>query len=592
MRYLIVLLLGILSSFYLSALFKQVAGKKVHSIVGLFLLIIGFVLIFTTTLAQPLNLLFAFLCIGAGLGIIAHHLLAESYVFSEKIEKDFISRHENTFERFLEILPGALTWLTLTSPIWLSFTLPYAVAYLIIVADIYWLFNSVKIASLVFIGYRKVEKAKSQNWLKKLDEDFPNQWHNYYHLFVIPTLGEDIEVLGPDLNAIASSDYPKDKLFIAVGFEERGMQRNLDQIKEIKFSLQKISKKIGGVFTTVHPFGLPGEVPGPGTNRNFIIRDAVKEFERRGIPINQVIVTTLDADFVIHPQLPAGTIHKYLSTPESVRDKRTYTGAIMFYNNYWQAPAPMRLIATGTAFWQLAEMVGSDKYINYSSMSINLASLLDLGLWIPDKVNDDSGFYWKAYYHFNGDYKVIPHFIPINGDTVLDVTLPKTFQNQYLQLKRWAYGVEHIPFIIRQYFKNKRIDFWDKTDKLTFIIWSYFKWGTLALFISFGGLMIPLVNPEFSQSVVSYNLSVISSWILTAAFVGLISTVYVHEKTAPPRPANWSIFKKIRSYLQWFLIPIVLVTIASLPAIDAQTSLMLGRYLEYRVTRKARLKIE
>ena len=78
----------------------------------------------------------------------------------------------------------------------------------------------------------------------------------------------------------------------------------------------------------------------------------------------------------------------------------------MYYNNYWQAPAAMRLIASGTAFWQLAEMVGSDKYINYSSLSMNLQSLLDVGLWIPNKVNDDSGFYWKAYYHFNGDYKV------------------------------------------------------------------------------------------------------------------------------------------------------------------------------------------
>jgi len=41
--------------------------------------------------------------------------------------------------------------------------------------------------------------------------------------------------------------------------------------------------------------------------------------------------------------------------------------------------------------------------------------------------------------------------------------------------------------------------------------------------------------------------------------------------------------------MQWLLVPIILITISSLPAIDAQTSLMFGRKLEFRVTNKARL---
>ncbi|KKS65433.1 MAG: hypothetical protein UV33_C0003G0001, partial [Candidatus Daviesbacteria bacterium GW2011_GWA1_42_6] len=271
-----------------------------------------------------------------------------------------------------------------------------------------------------------------------------------------------------------------------------------------------------------------------------------------------------------------------------IRVKRSFTGVFLYNNNYWQAPAPMRLISSGTAYWQLSEMVGSDKYINFSSLSMNMQSLLDIGLWIPNKVNDDSGFYWKAYYHFKGNYKVIPHFLPISADAVLDVSLAKTFQNQYLQLKRWAYGVEHIPFIVRQYFSTKDLDFWDKTDKLSFIMWSYFKWGTMALFIAFGGLLIPILNPQYSESVVAINMPIISSWILTAAYIGLFATIIVHEKTVPERPKSWGIFHKIWSYLQWTLMPLILVTIATIPAIDAQTRLMLGKYMEFRVTNKAR----
>lgn len=588
MRFLLVFLLGFLAFFYLAALFKQLTTWKIHSFVGVISIISGLFLIFWgQSLGDPLNLLTGIFLIGSGLGIIFHHFLSESYFFSEKIERDFVKKHDNFFERFLEILPGALTWLALTSPLWLSFTLPFTVAYLIIVADIYWLFNSLKISVLIFVGYKKFTNAAKKNWLGKLKDDFPDKWEDYYHLLLLPTYKEPLEVLAPAFDAIANSSYPKKKIFLAVGFEERD---SAEKIAETKKYLEKYAEKIGGVFTTIHPFGLAGEVPGPGTNRNWMIKNATQEFEKLGIKSNEVFVTTLDADFCIHEQFLAGALHKYLSVPEKDRDKRSFTGVFLYYNNYWQASAPMRVIASGTAFWQISEMVGSDKYINFSSLSINLKSLLDVGGWLPDKVNDDAGFFWKAYYHFKGDYKVIPHYLPINADTVVDVNLFKSFQNQYLQLKRWAYGVEHIPFIVKSYFGKKDIDFWNKTDKLIFIIWSYMKWGTLALFITFGGLFIGLVNPQYTQSVVYYNLSIASSWILTIAFLGLFSTIYVHEKTIPKRPKNWSFLKKFFSYFQWLLVPIVLVTIASLPAIDAQTTLMFGKYIEFRVTNKTRLK--
>ena len=585
MRFILVSIIGLLASFYLSALIKRLLRRKVHSIVGFIILFFALVLGFFGKF-NPLNLLIAFFLGGAGVGIIVYHLLSETYIISERIERNFISKHESKFERMLEILPGALTWIALTSPIWLSFALPFAVAYLIILADTYWLINSFKIAALVFIGYKKMESAKKQNWLKKLQDDFPGALEKYYHLIVLPTYKEGLDVLSSSFDALVNSNYPKEKIFLSVGFEERD---DAQKIKETKDYLKKFEEEIAGVFTTIHPFGLPNEVPGPGSNRNWMIKNALEELRKKGVKPEDVLVTTLDADFCIHQEFLPGMLYKYLSTPEDKRDKRSYTGVFMYYNNYWQTPAPMRLIATGTALWQLSEMVGSDKYINYASLSINLKPLLDLGLWIPDKVNDDSGFYWKAYYFFKGDYKVIPHFLPINADAVLDINLPKTFQNQYLQLKRWAYGVEHIPFIVKKYFQDKQMDFWDKTDKLIFIFWSYLKWGALALFISFGGLLIPLINTDFSQSVVSHNLSVISSWILTAAFVGLFATIYVHEKTAPKRPANWSIITRVFSYIQWSLVPIIIVTIATLPAIDAQTSLMLGRYLEFRTTVKVRI---
>ncbi|MBI2040134.1 glycosyltransferase family 2 protein [Candidatus Microgenomates bacterium] len=595
MRLILSFFIGLVSFFYLAELFQRLGRKYpalevipiTHSLVGIIFIAVGiFLSIFGQSfLGSGLNILSGLFLIGSGIGLVLHHLLSRRYILSERIEKDFVLKHENLVERILEILPGAITWLALTSPVWLSFTLPYVVAYLILIADVYWLLSALKIGVLILIGYRKMEVAKSKDWLNLLQKDFPQNWQKYYHLILIPTYKEPPYILTSTFEAILNSNYSKDKMFLAVGFEERDDPKKITETKNI---LKKIESKIAGVFTTIHPYGLPGEVPGQGSNKNWMINNILTEFKKRGIKIEDVFVTTLDADFCINPQFLAGSLHKYLSQPQSKRDKRSFTGVFLYHNNYWQTPTPMRLMATGTSFWQLAEMVGSDKYINYSSMSISLKALLDVGLWIPDKVNDDSGFYWKAYFHFNGDYKVIPHFLPISGDAVQDTTLLKTFQNQYLQIKRWAYGVEHIPFIVKQYFK-KEVDFWDKTDKLLFKIWGDLKWGFLAIFVTFGSLLIPLVNPSYKLSVLSVNLPIISSWILTTAFLGLFATILVHEKTVPKRPKGWSIFKVIWSYIQWLLVPIILITISSLPAIDAQTSLMFGKKLEFRVTNKARL---
>ncbi|MBI2334224.1 glycosyltransferase family 2 protein [Candidatus Daviesbacteria bacterium] len=586
MRILLSLSLGLLLFFYLAELLGQIYKFFNYALLGLILFISGLLIgFFGQNFLPGLNVLIAYFLIGAGLGLSVHHLLSRHFLFFETKEKEFILKHESVFVRILEILPGALTWLALTSPIWLSFTMPYAVAYLILIADIYWLLAGLRIGALIIIGYRKMESAKKQHWLKMLQTDFPQTWENYYHLILVPTYKEPPYILSSTFSGILNSTIPKDKILLAVGFEQRD---DPQKIKQTQKNLNALKKKIAGVFTTVHPYDLPGEVPGQGSNKNWMIKNALTELKKRGIKEDRVFITTIDADFVLHPQFLAGALHKYLSLPDMEKDKRSFTGVFLYHNNYWQTPTPMRLMATGTSFWQLAEMVGSDKYINYSSMSISLKALLDIGLWIPDKVNDDSGFYWKAYYHFNGDYKVIPHFLPISADAVQDTTLFKTFQNQYLQIRRWAYGVEHIPFIVKEYFK-KEIGFWDKTDKLLFKIWGDLKWGFLAIFVTFGGMLIPLVNPDFKSSVLSVNLPIVSSWILTIAFLGLFATIYVHEKTAPKRPAGWNIFARVWSYLQWLLIPIILITISALPAIDAQTSLMFGRKLEFRVTNKARL---
>jgi hypothetical protein len=56
----------------------------------------------------------------------------------------------------------------------------------------------------------------------------------------------------------------------------------------------------------------------------------------------------------------------------------------------------------------------------------------------------------------------------------------------------------------------------------------------------------------------------------------------------PPRPKGVSWFKNVIMVAEWLIVPLVILVLGSTPALDAQTRLMLGRYMEFSATEKTR----
>jgi len=56
----------------------------------------------------------------------------------------------------------------------------------------------------------------------------------------------------------------------------------------------------------------------------------------------------------------------------------------------------------------------------------------------------------------------------------------------------------------------------------------------------------------------------------------------------PPRPPEYGRFKYLILVGQWFLLPLMMVFFTALPALDAQTRLMLGKYMGFWPTEKLR----
>src|SRR5690606_8038819 len=128
------------------------------------------------------------------------------------------------------------------------------------------------------------------------------------------------------------------------------------------------------------------------------------------------------------------------------RHRRTYQPIPIYANNIWHAHTVSRLTAWGSSFWQMAEASRPWRLINFSTHAYSLKMLEEMGYWSVDVVNEDSRQFWNAYFAFDGDHKTVPIYLPVHMDAVVADDVWTTLKNQYLQKRRWAYGIEHLPF--------------------------------------------------------------------------------------------------------------------------------------------------
>ncbi|HSH31414.1 MAG TPA: hypothetical protein VK963_01975, partial [Candidatus Saccharimonadales bacterium] len=102
---------------------------------------------------------------------------------------------------------------------------------------------------------------------------------------------------------------------------------------------------------------------------------------------------------------------------------------------------------------------------------------------------------------------------------------------------------------------------------------------------------LPLyLNRDFSEQVLAHRLPIIASNIMRLSLVGIIITVLISLISLPPKPVRYRNTRRLAMVGQWVLLPLTAIVFSAFAAIDAQTRLMLGRYLDFRVTEKATKK--
>lgn len=487
--------------------------------------------------------------------------------------------------RLLEMIPGLLIWTTLILSIVLSFIKPLWVIYFIIAFDLYWLFRVLHFIFFVNIAYFKFKNVQKTNWFERV-KSYKN-WERLYHIVYLPTAGEPVEVLRTTFQSLIESDYPNDKMIVVLGGEGRMEADFLPKAEQIK---KEFENKVYKLLVTVHPDGLKDEMKGKGANAHWMGHRSKEMIDNLNIPYENLIVSYFDSDTCVHKQYFSYLAYKYLTHPNPT--KASYQPAVVYNNNIWEAPAAMRVTAFGTIFWLLTELIRPERMYTFSSHSMSFQALVDVNFWQKDIVTDDSRIFLQCFFRYNGKYSVEPMYIPVSMDTVMDKSYWKSFKNLYKQQRRWAWGVEHFPYMMWNFRNNKLIPWYKKLKYTWNLTEGMYSWATAPILIFVLGRLPLWVagRGEESGSVIVQNAPFVLEWLMTAAMAGILVSAIISVLLLPPRPKHHPKWKYSIMLLQWILLPITLIIFGSIPAVEAQTRLMLGKkyHLGFFVTPKSR----
>lgn len=509
--------------------------------------------------------------------------------------------------RALEILPGFLTWTILALPIILSLISPQLAAYFVITYLLIWFVRALAIAARSIQGWNRVRQHKSLPW-RELNEDLETltvrtlnapEWHRrnldrvgqyilppnrirpseiYHGVFI--AIWNELDVIEATVRALLNNDYDLKKVILIIAYEERGGP-------QVEAVIKSLIKKYGNHFyhaeAVMHPWPMVGEVIGKGGNVTFAARRFQKFLEEENIDPTRVLVTTLDCDNRPDKHYLGALTYTYCSTEEP--KFASYQPVTMYTNNIWDAPAPMRVVATGNSFWNIVLSLRPHMLRNFSAHAQPMSALIDTDFWSVRTIVEDGHQFWRTFFRFDGKHEVYPIYVPIYQDAVLTDSYRKTLKMQFIQVRRWAWGASDIAYVFYNGFlKKNRIPKLRMIAKFSRLLENHVSWSTTPLILLLAAWPPFLLNP---QSYLANQLPYMVSWIQRVLMIGILISLFLSMRSLPPKPERYKRRRTVWMVLQWVYLPFTTIIYSSFAAINSQTRLMFGRYLGWVITEKA-----
>ncbi len=526
---------------------------------------------------------------------------------------------EGAFQRLLEMIPGLLSWGTLLGLVVLSAVAPSVAAVIMISFFYYWFVRLMYNAVFILIAFLRLWVETGTDWIARIEDlyrepaagrrrggrlrerisvalhervkravgegeiEFP-PYESLLHLVIIPIYKESREVFEPGIRGLTENTFPSRRMILILALEERAPDEVKEQVRAVQAEYRN---RFRDLFVTVHPKNIPGEAAVKGANSTYAARFAAEYFERQGIAFEDVIVSCFDADTVPGPEYFACLTYAFITCP--ARNRASFQPVPLYDNNIWRVPFYARTLEMGATVIQLAESTNHDLLVSFSSHSLSFRALVDVGYWSVELIPDDSAIYWKSLILFDGDFRVVPMPATLSMDASEAPTFFKTFVNAYRQKLRWAWGVENVPIAARGLLGNVQISLLDKLRYIFKLFDTYFIWATWPFLLTIFGVLPRIFGRLFNLDAIAiFNLGRITGLIFQLASINLVLMIVVTALFVFRGNRSIPLWRKLLYPFEWLLLPVITLFLSGLPALHAQTRLLLGKPLEFWAAEKVR----
>ena len=479
--------------------------------------------------------------------------------------------------RALEIMPGFVSWSLILFPVWGSFFIPLAVAYFILFFDVWWFYKSFSLAITAFIASRKIKAAEKEDWLEKVKplENF----EKVTHIVVIPNYKETLEKLRKTMESLREQSFPTKRIYVILAMEKRE-EESKERAKKL---ISEFKENFGDIIVSFHP-DIEGEVQGKSSNEAYGGKMAYRKLVKNGvIDFDYSTISSVDADSIFDRQYFSYLSFSFLTDPQ--RFAKFWQSANVNYNNFWNVPAPIRIISFFGSLWRTALLVQKDRLVSNSTYSLSFKLLHEIGYWDTDVIPEDYRIFFKAFYKKSGHVYMEPIFLKTSMDAPLSSSYFKSLKNKYQQERRWSWGASDDALFIKWWLTVPNVPFFRKTIMLTNVLIDHFLWPANWFIITIAANIMPFVNPVFTRTTLGYALPQLAGLILTLCLFAIMAMIII-DFTQRPKHHQVSKKRQLLFPLEFLLLPIVGFFLSTLPALISHTQLMLGKRLEYKVTEK------
>ncbi|MBU1864086.1 MAG: glycosyltransferase family 2 protein [Candidatus Omnitrophica bacterium] len=495
--------------------------------------------------------------------------------------------NEIKIKRILKSVPACASWSLLIGLLLLVVLKPLWAAIFLTLYLMYWACRLLYMTALLIIAHLRMYFRKKNQWLDMCEKAATDiSFNEILHVVLYPIYQEPETVIEQSLLSLRSVAYPLKSIIVVLAGEER----DADTRTKLERIHIKNKKYFRDIITTFHPTNVEGEIPSKGANATYAAHQIKKYLEKNEHPFENVILSCFDVDTCPDKNYFSCLTYHFLINPK--RHQTSYQPLPIYSNNIYEVPALARVIEVGSTFWQLVESMRYEKFITFSSHSMSFKTLVDVGYWPVDMISDDSVIFWKCYLYYHGDYRTCPLETPVYMDIAVGKNFFDTIRIQYTQKRRWAWGVENFVYIAMHFLRHQNIPWMVKCKKICQLLENHVNWATWAIIISFITPAIILWGKVTDQNaLVLFNLSYINGVLSHALLLILILSIAISKYFMPPRPKHVSRLIYVSFILQWLLLPLISAVLGSLPALDAQTRMMMGKDIAFNRTPKVRVTI-